>query len=92
METMKPNKEDPDFFDWDDLRQRVVALETLVNPDRGDNVRQEIDELREKIDELDETTTLLKKYAKVFVEELSVFLRDSGWGPDEIPIWRRIGE
>ena len=87
------DKTEPDFFDWDDLRQRVVALEDQLDDRRGEGVTSEIEKIKDDVADLsfevrelrynlvknfDELNRVLSEYNVIYPTRLPSFRWDRG--------------
>ena len=79
----------PDFFDWDDLRQRVVALEDQLDDRRGEGVTSEIEKIKDDVADLSfEVRELRYNLVKNFDELNRVLSEHNVIYPTRLPSFR----
>ena len=83
------DKTEPDFFDWDDLRQRVVALEDQLDDRRGEGVTSEIEKIKDDVADLSfEARELRYNLIKNFDELNRVLSEHNVIYPTRLPSFR----
>ena len=77
-------KTEPDFYDWDDLRQRVISLEGALRNEDTKDIEEKIEELVTRVDTFEEMLDTLEYNTQRNFDELNECLEQL----DLVPTYR----